>query len=111
MYLNFYIVFQITAQHTVGLFVFFTIALFIVGLLLPYVEPPVVTTSTNPDDMPASPVKSNSIIDVDTWHYLVSLCFSMPSLFAERSYSIPVGKSSPPLHYYIISYRCDRYQC
>ena len=102
MYLNFYIVFQITAQHTVGLFVFFTIALFIVGLLLPYVEPPVVTTSTNPDDMPASPVKSNSIIDVDTWHYLVSLCFSMPSLFAERSYSIPVGESSPLLHYYII---------
>ena len=59
---------------------------------------------TNPDDMPASPVKSNSIIDVDTWHYLVSLCFSMPSLFAERSYSIPVGKPPSLLHYYIISY-------
>lgn len=65
-----------------------------VGLLLPYVEPAVsVSSSTNPDDMPASQPKSNSILDVDAWHYLVSLCFSMPSLFAERSYSIPVGKS------------------
>ena len=37
-------------------------------------------------------ISSNCITDIDVWHYLVSLCFAMPSLFANRTHLIPAGE-------------------
>ncbi|XP_067943651.1 E3 ubiquitin-protein ligase UBR2-like isoform X2 [Watersipora subatra] len=55
------------------------------GLLLPH------PTQPNQFREILDIMSNNCILDIDVWHYLVSLVFALPSLFASRTHLIPTG--------------------